>query len=90
MVEKKIGFVGIDVLACFIESGLSMNDDAHMRKLTTPLCAMLERTRATAMVLRHLNKKKMFAACIGVAAVLASSLRVGQHSASPPIPTRRA
>lgn len=58
VVDKKIGLIGIDVLSCFIEAGLSMNDDAHMRKLTTPLCAMLERTRATAIVLRHLNKKE--------------------------------
>jgi hypothetical protein len=35
-----------------------MNDDADMRRFATPLADMLERTRATALVLRHFNKKE--------------------------------
>ncbi|HEX5104209.1 MAG TPA: AAA family ATPase, partial [Pirellulaceae bacterium] len=58
VVEKEIGLIIIDVLATFIQDGTSMNDDAAMRKLTGPLANMLERTRATAIVLRHLNKKE--------------------------------
>ncbi len=58
VVEKQISFIGIDVLGCFIGAGLSMNDDAAMRKVTTPFANMLERTRATSLWLRHLNKKE--------------------------------
>ncbi len=56
--EKRIGFIVIDVLSAFTEPGVSTNDEAAMRRLAGPLADMLERTRAMALVLRHLNKKE--------------------------------
>lgn len=58
IVRLGIGFVIVDVLAAFVQPGISMNDDGAMRQLTTPLANMFERTQATGLLLRHLNKKE--------------------------------
>lgn len=56
--DLKIGFMVVDVLSCYLEEGVSMNDDAAMRRLFSPLAGMAERTQCAVLVLRHLNKKE--------------------------------
>jgi hypothetical protein len=50
--------VVIDVLAGFLDPGTSMNDDAAMRRLSNAMAGVAERTQATFLILRHMNKKE--------------------------------
>lgn len=53
-----INFVVVDVLAAFTEPGISLNDDAAMRRLFNAMSAVFERTGAACLMLRHQNKKE--------------------------------
>jgi hypothetical protein len=55
--EHGINLVGIDTLSAFTAPGVSLNDDAHVRRLTNPIAAVAERTQSTWILLSHLNKK---------------------------------
>jgi putative DNA primase/helicase len=58
IIEKKINFTVIDVLAAFTEQGTSLNDDASMRRLFNDMSSVFERTGAACLMLRHQNKKE--------------------------------
>ena len=63
-----------------------MNADEDMRKVSTPFANMLERTRATSLWLRHLNKKEnlrgMYRGGGSIAIVGRSSCRVRHRTTS--------
>lgn len=56
--EKGINLVVLDVLAAFTEPGISLNDDAAMRRLFGAMSPVFERTGAACIMLRHQNKKE--------------------------------
>jgi hypothetical protein len=58
IVEKEIGLVVVDVLSAFVQDGFNLNSDSDMRKCLTPMAISAERTGATWLILRHLNKKE--------------------------------
>lgn len=51
------GLVVIDPFVAYLDSGLSMNCDADVRRALKPLSSMAEATGAAVILLRHLNKK---------------------------------
>ncbi len=87
--EKKIAFIVIDVFSCFLQPGLSMNSDEDMRRVTTPLAAMLDRTRATCLLLRHLNKKENLRSMyrgggsVAIVAAARAAFTIGSHPEEP-------
>lgn len=87
--EQRITLVVIDVLACFTEDGVSMNDDASMRRLTTALTAMAGRTQVAVLAIRHHNKKTGTSAMhrgggsIGIVGAARSALTVALHPNDP-------
>ncbi len=56
--DKEINLVVLDVLAAFTEPGISLNDDAAMRRLFSSMSPTFERTGAACLMLRHQNKKE--------------------------------
>lgn len=56
--DKAINLVVLDVLATFTEPGISLNDDAAMRRLFGAMSPIFERTGAACIMLRHQNKKE--------------------------------
>lgn len=51
-----IGLVIIDPLMAFIDPELRANSDQDVRQALTPLAGVLQRTHASAILVRHLNK----------------------------------
>lgn len=54
--ELDVGLVVIDPLFAFIDPELKANSDQDIRAALTPLAAALQRTHASAILVRHLNK----------------------------------
>lgn len=51
-----IGLVILDPLFAFLEEDIKANSDQDMRRALTPLSKALQRTHASAILVRHLNK----------------------------------
>ena len=51
-----IGLVIIDPLLAFLDEGLKANSDQDVRQALTPLAQVMQRTNASAILVRHLNK----------------------------------
>lgn len=58
IIEHDAALVVIDPFVSYLDGSLSMNNDANIRQALKPLTAMAERTGATVLFLRHLNKKQ--------------------------------
>lgn len=56
IVALDIGLVVIDPLMAFLDPELRANSDQDIRTALTPLAAALQRTNASAILVRHLNK----------------------------------
>lgn len=56
IVGLDIGLVLIDPLFAFLDPELRANSDQDIRQALTPLAAVLQRTHASAILVRHLNK----------------------------------
>lgn len=51
-----IGLVIVDPLLAFLDEGLKANSDQDVRAALTPLAQVMQRTNASAILVRHLNK----------------------------------
>lgn len=51
-----IGLVIVDPLLAFLDEGLKANSDQDVRAALTPLATCMQRTNASAILVRHLNK----------------------------------
>jgi hypothetical protein len=87
--EHRIGFVVVDVLSAFTQDGDSLNDEGAMRRMASRLADVLERTRATALLLRHLNKKENLrgmyrgGGSIAIVAAARAAFAIGPHPDEP-------
>jgi hypothetical protein len=55
--DHDVALVVVDPLVAYLDSNLSMNNDADCRRALKPLSEIAERTGAAILLLRHLNKK---------------------------------
>ena len=85
IIERQLGLVVFDQLVAFLGRGIDSRRDQHIRASLTPLAQVADRTGATMLALRHLNKSSNTAAIyrgggsIAIAGVARVVLLAGGH-----------
>jgi putative DNA primase/helicase len=87
--SNAVGLWAVDPLTAFADPGLSVNRDQDVRRVTTRLKGLAERTGCAVLLLRHLNKatggRALYrgAGSIGIVAAARATLVVGRHPTEP-------
>ena len=82
---ESIALIVIDPLVAFLARGVCVANDRHMRRVLTPLAKMADRTKASILAVRHLNKRESQKAMyrgngsIGIMGIVRSGLLVADH-----------